>query len=175
MTTQSTFKFELDRLPPELTTQILSYLPKSTLHALAQTNGALHDLISFHPTFQTHPSKDHTPSKPHQLWNDLQHSIGETGELYVYTKSDVEINIYGHKVLKQSAVYPPLKRLFVRLRDKDLGLEVVGTGRRGIVTIEDVIKVMDHNADRLGEGTFYCMGLHHCQGRVYGVYWESEN
>ena len=88
----------------------------------------------------------------------------------------MEIQIYANKVLKEPAVLPPLKKLVVRLVDKDPGLEVVGTGRRGIVTIEDVIKVMDENHDKLGdEGCFYLMGMYHCQGRVYSIYWETDN
>jgi hypothetical protein len=176
MTTQSTFEFELDRLPPETTTHILSYLPKTALLVLSQTNGALHDLIYFHRTFQTHPNKQHSPSKPHELWEDLHHIIGEPGDLHIYTQHDVEIDIHANRVLREPAVLPPLKRLVVRIVDKDPGLEVVGTGRRGIVTIKDVIKVVDANRDKLGdEGCFYLMGLNHCQSRVYGIYWETDN
>jgi hypothetical protein len=176
MVTPSTFKFELDRLPREITTQILSYLPRSSLLALSQTNGALRDLIYFHPIFHTHPNNLPSPSKPHKLWEDLSHIIGEPDVLDVYTEHGVQIDIYDNEILREPAVLPPLKSLVVRLVDKDPGLEVVGTGRRGIVMIKDVIHAVDENHGKLGEeGNCFLRGLHHCQGRVYSIDWETDS
>ena len=55
-------------------------------------------------------------------------------------------------------------------------MEVVGTGRRGIVTIQDVINAVDENRIELeDERNYYLFGLSHCQGRVYSICWETDN
>jgi hypothetical protein len=166
----------LEQLPHQTITEILNYLPLESLYVLERTSQKLRDIVSFN-SFLKYSKSCYTARGLNALErksyiNPLKHGFyavhhgwghitfilhaeyGHNARVWKGQPEDdtedspsTNYSLSSTNLLNQSAVYPPLSRLFIQsiYVDSDSDVEIVGKDG-GYVTFDDILSGLVSNA-----------------------------